>query len=1103
MKRDDAGSTDKVLLWQENQSIPTYEPHEPNKNPIFFEKRAYQGAEGKVYPIPFTDRLRNEPADKDYTTGNLENKYLKLMVLPEIGGRVHVGLDKINNYNFIYHNTVIKPARIGLCGPWISGGIEFNWPQHHRPTTFLPLNMTFEENEDGKTIWVGEVEPLNRTQGMAGITLQTDKAYMKVKVRLHNRTPFPQTFMWWANLGVHVNDNYRIVFPPDIGYLMDHDRRAVTSWPIIKGNFYGNDYGSGVDASWYKNVPVSSSFMAMDGDSKYDFMSGYDFGEDAGVVHVANHHISAGKKLFTWGNGNFGDAWCANLTDKDGRYVEIMTGVYTDNQPDFSWIMPYETKVFEQYWYPIRKIGTVKNASIDAAVSMERNGEDIKLGYFATSIFNNATVILKAGDQLIYQQKIDISPEEPFLTNIAVNSKLDGILCTALLDSKARELISYRDLKKEYENVPEPRKPVKAPEDISSNEELYLNGLHMEQYRQPHYDAEPYYEEALRRDPGDSRCNNALGVIHLKKGFYNQAAEYFEKAINRLTLRNTNPYNGEPLYNLGLAYQYQGKYDKAYDAFYKATWNYSYKASGYFALSGIDCRRGDFGTALGHINRSLITDGDNTTALTRKSMILRKLNLIEETDALITKAAAENPLSFEARFEKYMVKAASGLKEEAAQLLAEIRIETGNKSETWIDIATGYRQTGLWEDAVAVLETYLEGVEQANSVSPMVYYYLTEAWSQLGNHEKALEHCSMAENACPDYCFPSRLDSIEVLETIKQLNPTGAKAYYYLGNLFYDKKRYQDAIGNWETSKQLDGAFPTVQRNLALAYYEKQGEVEKARECLEAAFRLNQQDSWVLYELLQMYKNIGVPMDKRLLLFQQYRDLVENHDECYLEMIKLYIQLGDLQEALDMLKNRKFNPYEGGEGQITSLHKLVYLRKGRSALKQGDYKMALDDYKQALVIPGNYREGRRQGDSNADVYYHIGLAYKDMNQPEQAKEAFEAAVQESGRQLIYQYYQAMALRKLEREEEAGRMLEQLEEAGMHQVENSDKMIYFGTGLPTSQPFDAERTIRGKAQGYYLIALANRGLSKHDEEKESYRKAVELDPNQLWLEFIDV
>ena len=342
-----------VKAWKEKVVIPTYEVGKPEKNPIFLEKRVYQGSSGVVYPYPVIESMSDEKVDKEYNAIFIENEYIKVMILPELGGRVQMAYDKIRERHFIYYNHVIKPALVGLAGPWISGGIEFNWPQHHRPSTYMPVDTTIEENADGSvTVWVNEMERMFHQKGMTGFTLRPGHAFLEIKGVLYNRTEVPQTFLWWANPAVAVNDYYQSVFPPDINAVFDHGKRAVSSFPIATGTYYKMDYSAGVDISNYKNIKVPTSYMAVN--SRFDFEGGYENDTRAGMLHVANHHISPGKKQWTWGNGDFGRAWDRNLTDEDGPYIELMAGVYTENQPDFTWLQPYEEKSFVQYFLPYR-----------------------------------------------------------------------------------------------------------------------------------------------------------------------------------------------------------------------------------------------------------------------------------------------------------------------------------------------------------------------------------------------------------------------------------------------------------------------------------------------------------------------------------------------------------------------------------------------------------------------------------------------------------------------------------------------------------------------------------------------------------------------------
>jgi hypothetical protein len=154
---------------------------------------------------------------------------------------------------------------------------------------------------------------------------------------------------------------------------MDHGKGDVSTFPIATGTYYKMDYSSGVDISRYKNIPVSTSYMAYHSD--YDFVGGYDYREHAGILHVPDHHISPGKKQWTWGCDDFGKAGDRNLTDSDGPYIELMTGCFTDNQPDFSWLEPYEEKMFTQYFMPYKQIGVIKNATVQAAVNLELTPE--------------------------------------------------------------------------------------------------------------------------------------------------------------------------------------------------------------------------------------------------------------------------------------------------------------------------------------------------------------------------------------------------------------------------------------------------------------------------------------------------------------------------------------------------------------------------------------------------------------------------------------------------------------------------------------------------------------------------------------------------------
>lgn len=602
-------SMGSVNIWAEKTVIPTYEVGEPEKNPIFLDKRVYQGSSGKVYPYPTIEKISGTKTDKEYTAVWLENEYLKVMVLPQLGGRIQRALDKTNGYDSVYYNQVIKPALVGLCGPWISGGIEFNWPQHHRPTTFMPVDYEIVENGDGsKSLLCHDVDQMYGTKGIAKFTLYPGKAYIEITGQLYNRTSLPQTFLWWANPAVAVNEHTQSVFPPDVHAVMDHGKRDVSRFPIATGVYYKKDYSEGVDISRYKNIPVPTSYMAEK--SEYDFVGGYDYGKEAGILHVADHHISPGKKQWTWGCGDFGQAWDRNLTDEDGPYVELMTGVFTDNQPDFSWLKPFEEKTFQQYFMPYKALGQVKNATTEAAVALSVEKRRVQVKVYATGLYEDAEIVLKAKGQTVLKERTKISPVDIYEAEVSLCDVEEKDLHLAVFGA-GRCLVEYQPREQGISKLPEPAKAAKAPEEIMYNEELYLTGQHIEQYRHATYLPDPYYLEGLKRDPGDIRINNAYGQLLMRRGQFEKSEKYFRKALERLTERNPNPYNSESYYLLGLSLFYQEKDKEAYDAFYKAVWSSEQQEMSFYYLAAIDARAGRFEKAYQHIERALVKNAHN------------------------------------------------------------------------------------------------------------------------------------------------------------------------------------------------------------------------------------------------------------------------------------------------------------------------------------------------------------------------------------------------------------------------------------------------------------------------------------------------------------
>ena len=1098
---------ENVNAWVEDVEIPTYGIGKPEKNPMFLERRVYQGSSGVVYPYPVIEKIYDTKEIRKWKAVFLENRYLKIMILPELGGRIQMAYDKIKQRHFIYYNQVIKPALVGLTGPWISGGIEFNWPQHHRPSTFLPVEYSIEKNSDKSiTVWCSELERMFRTKGMAGFTLHPDRAYLEIKVKLYNRTDLPQTFLWWANPAVKVNDDYQSVFPPDVNAVFDHGKRDVSEFPIAKGTYYKVDYSPGTDISRYKNIPVPTSYMAIT--SKYDFVGGYENDTKGGLLHVANHHVSPGKKQWTWGNSDFGQAWDRNLTDEDGPYIELMCGVFTDNQPDFSWLMPGEEKSFTQYFMPYRDLGVVKNANKDALVNLEIKEGGINIKAYTTSVYPQGKVVLKKGQEIILEDIFDFSPELSYEKNISAScsvltscnvnlSELELIIFT----NKGNKLIGWKPEPITERTVPEPAKPAKFLQEVESNEQLFLTALHLEQYRHATYDPRPYYDEALRRDNKDYRCNNALGLWHLRRGKFKKAEDFFLKAIETITERNPNPIDGEPFFNLGLALRLQGKDDEAFGYFYKSVWNAAWMDSGYFQLARIAASRGDIEEALEFIDRSLNRNCNHHKARNLKVSLLRKLGRKNDAITFADQSLALDNFNMGVHYEKLLLNEAhipnDTYTSSNTNFSSNINIPNNTNIHSYIEFSLDYAFAGFYEEALQLLKHGITCCH--NEDYPMAWYFIAWYEWKLGSKVKdsrdneaiksrdelVPEALKKAAKACPDYCFPNRIEDVIVLEWAKTRNTGDAKAPYYLGNFWYNARQYEEAIKNWELSASIDNTYPTVFRNLALAYFNKQSSSSKALDCLETAFRLNPADARVLMELDQLYKRLAHTAQERLDFLNNYRETVNERDDLYLEYSSLIFQTGNPEKAYDLLMKRKFHPWEGGEGKVTGLYIDCLVAMARKTIDTGDFKQAVDLLSKARVYPENLGEGKLFGAQENSVLYWLGTAYEGLKEYEKARIFWEEAsfgLTRVSSAFFYNdqqpetiFYQGLALLKSGKREEAEKRFKMLIDYGREHINDNVQIDYFAVSLPDLQIWEEDLNERNKRLCTNLIELGEQGL----------------------------
>lgn len=1071
-----------VRAWEAPLALPTYEIGPPEQSPMFFSGRIYQGAAGTVYPYPLYDTILDIRDNKTYVADYLENQYVKICVLPELGGRVFSATDKTNGYDYVYRQTEIKPALIGMIGAWISGGMEWDVPSHHRSTSYLPAEHRLVKNPDGSsTIWVGDVDLQTKMQWLVGITLHPDKSYLQVTTKVLDGAPNAQSFLDFTNTAVHVNNDYQVIFPPDTRFAVYHAKVQFTDWPISREIYRGVDYRKGVDISWWKNNPAPNSFFAWNFDG--DFYGAYDHGAKAGTMIVQDHNVSPGAKFFEWGNGPEGELW-DKILDSRGPYLELMGGNFSDNQPDYSWIQPYEAKEATQYYYPIREIDGAKNANLNGAVNLHVGPSGkVFWGISTTQAFAGAKVILTGKGQTLYEQAVDINPKAPFTHEVALPPGMDEYdLKASLQDSHGNELVSYQPAKPAPEAMPPVITPPEPPEQIKSVDKLYQTGLRLEQFHNATLSPAPYFEEALRRDPENYEVNTALGRIACDRGMWTDAIHHLELALHRATDNYTRPKDGEAEYYLGVALSAEGKNEQAEDAFHRASWSEGWTAASYFQLAELAGQKGDWVTAAADLNHSLDYNAENAKAWDLKSVAMRQTGHNQEAEDAARRALTINPLDLWAANELKLLNAND-----------QPQIGLGDSLQSTLWLALDYYHAGLPAESEEILKREVAAGTDSHSVNPLLYYYLGYLAQQRQQAGEATKYFGLARQMPSAYVFPFRVETVKVLETAMAADPGNSLTPYYLGNALYYLQQDPAAIELWKKSTEMDASFAPAWRNLAFAYGHVENDTEKAIAAMEKAVDLDKSNAYFRYELDVLYEQGNVSPQKRLASLEADQSGVVKRSDALTQEIKANILLGQYDRAIELLNGNEFHNWEG-QGDIHSVYMDAHLLKGDQEFRAGNYQEAKKEYEASLLYPENLEVGKPYREPRLEqVDYLLGLAEEKLGDSSKAKQLFEeaAATEWWDKSPAMEYYQGLAALKLGQNDEAEHLFANLIAQGESTLAGRSKESLFTEKFGNGQS-ESYRL----ANAHYLIGLGELGKGATAKARDEFQQALKMNINHV-------
>lgn len=1031
-----------VHAWEGSISIPTYELGPPDPNPPFPLVSA-----NPVYPYPMLDDLGDRREPKSWRAVYLENQFLKVTILPELGGHVYSVYDKQHHREMLYRNQVIKYGLVGPRGAWIAGGMEFSFPFAHTTDTVSTVSSVLRHNPDGSaTALVGAVDWVSNMYWQIAITLRPDAARLEEGITLFNATPLSHLYLFWTNTAVPASDDLQYVYPMR-ETISDDPFAIVQSWPEWKG----------VDQSWYRNNPGAMAIFARD--VKRSFFGVYYHQSNYGVVHVSDFREDPGKKLWSWGTARSGRIWDTILSDNDGPYNEIQSGRFaTQGYREF--MEPGRVEQWTEYWYPVSGLdGGFVEATSQMALNVTYSQGQAKLLFSPVAPVQNAAVTIAIGNDT--QRTIPNVQLEPlhsvsFSVPIPDMDRARKDLHITVKSAEGRTLLDWSasaPIDGNPELNPLAGKPLATPVTITSEtpvEQLYLQGVFLEK-RGDTDAARRLYDQALNRDPGFVPALLKQAFFAYRAADFTAAAQLVDRAVAR---EDENPL---AFYLRGLLYRAQGDLPRATDAFW-STIHYGPAfapglslAPAYMQLGEIAIQQHDYASAINLLQQAVNHDPGNALALVNLAAAQRLSGNRHPAAASSAKALSIMPLLPYALAESWLDSASTATPAAWSNTM-------GSDPQNYLAVAAWYHQLGDLPSSDDILHAAITG----HAESPMVDYYLAANSREQQEPQRAEEFTRKATALPIDAVFPNTLPDAAILADALKQNPDDAHAAYALGNFLFAHSRYDDAAALWSTALHLHFQSAVLQRNLGVYDWHVKHDLAAAADHYNRAIQLSPAD----YRLYDDLDNIYEQQDNtaaREKLFAEAPPVVLNRDTVRARHALFFLEQLQPDQALALLRNHRFKPWEGGV-IIHNIYVRANMEKGRQALAAHQPAQAAEDFRAAMEYPEDLGTGRPPDPDLGEQFYWLGVAFETQGKTTEARTAWQSAVSQTEAPGVFS---ALASRKLGDHEQAEKLLHQCIERATHPEAN--------------------------AHDLYTAALVQFYLGNRDEAKRDLSQALTVDP----------